>query len=134
MSAFAKQVEFQGVSNAPLRVFWGCHDSPLGPLMLGVSDDGLCRLEFSSGYGTTYDLSTWKADWPEAEFLPDSAKTSPIACRISQMSPQSVGAGTMALYGAEFQLKIIKAMLLLPHGKTMSYAEILQLVQRPKAA
>ncbi len=138
--AIAKQVPFSdypiGVDSTPARVFWGCHDTPMGPIMLGISDDNtLCKIALSSGYGTLYDLSAWKDEWPDTEFLPNAAKTAPYACRINQMNPQNISPATFALYGASFQLRVLKAMLNLPQqGDAMSYAELTRLVQKPKVA
>jgi O6-methylguanine-DNA--protein-cysteine methyltransferase len=124
-----------GVESAPVRVYWGCHDSPMGPIMLGICDnETLCKIAFSSGYGALYDLSEWKHEWPNTEFLPASSKTAPYACRISQMNPQNISPATFALYGASFQLRVLKAMLNLPQGEAMSFAELTRLVQKPKAA
>lgn len=139
MMAIAKQVECltsqDALESIPTRVFWGCHDSPMGPIMLGISeDDGLCKIGFSSGYGTLYDLSAWKDEWPDTEFVPDSARTAPYACRISQMNPQNISPATFALYGQSFQLNVLKAMLKMPQGQAMSYAEVTRLVKRPNAA
>ncbi len=142
MMAVAKHVECFTSQNAlesiPARVFWGCHDSPMGPIMLGISDDGqgynLCKIGFSSGYGTLYDLSAWKDEWPDTEFVPDSARTAPYACRISQMNPQNISPAQFALYGASFQLNVLKAMLHMPQGQAMSYAEVTRLVKKPTAA
>ena len=138
MTAIAKQLDNTiypvPLETTPTRVFWGCHDSPLGPIMLGISDKGLCKMDLSSGYVTLYDLSCWKDEWPDTQFLPDSSKTAPFACRISQMSPQNISPATMAMYGTSFQLSILRAMLQLPEGQSMSYAEVIKLVEKPKAA
>ncbi len=144
MMAVAKHDELRNSQNAlesnPARVFWGCHDSPLGPIMLGISEEEgslsttLCKIGFSSGYGTLYDLSAWKDEWPDTEFVPDSSRTAPYACRISQMNPQNISPATFALYGASFQLNVLKAMLKMPQGQAMSYAEVTKLVKKPQAA
>lgn len=129
-----------GLESTPARVFWGCHDSPMGPIMLGISEDDssngiLCKIAFSSPYGTLYDLSEWKDEWPDTEFLPNASKTAAYACRISQMNPKNISPATFALYGASFQLRVLKAMLNLPQdGEAMSYADLSRLTQKPKAA
>jgi AraC family transcriptional regulator of adaptative response/methylated-DNA-[protein]-cysteine methyltransferase len=100
---------------------------------MGVTEEGLCRLEFASGYGLTYDLSLWARDWPETEFVADSNLSSTLACQFRELDPSKWGAGTLALYGTEFQLKVWKALLQIPVGQVMSYAEIAKLVGKPKA-
>jgi O6-methylguanine-DNA--protein-cysteine methyltransferase len=123
------------LESMPARVYWGCHDTPMGPIMLGISDDNtLCKIAFSSSYGALYDLSEWKEEWPDTEFIPASARTAPYACRIVQMNPKNISPATYALYGASFQLRVLKAMLSMPQDQAMSYAELTKLVQKPKAA
>lgn len=139
MLALAKQGDYNGFPDdlalVPAKVYWGCHDTPMGPVMLGVGDDHtLCKIAFSSGYGTLYDLCIWKDEWPDTEFIPNSAKTASYACRISQMNPQNISPATFALYGASFQLRVLKAMLNLRPDQAMSYAELNRLVQKPKLA
>jgi AraC family transcriptional regulator of adaptative response/methylated-DNA-[protein]-cysteine methyltransferase len=119
---------------APAKVYWGCHDTLLGPLLMGMSEEGLCHLEFVSSYGLNYDLSQWQKAWPDTVFIPDSSPTAPIACQLSQLSAASGGRASFALYGAAFQLKVWKAMLQIAPGQSMSYEEVAALVGKPKAA
>ena len=121
-------------SAAPHIIYWGCHDSPLGPLLLGVSDEGVSRLEFASGYGLAYDLGEWKKEWPSTTFIADSSRTAILASKFSHMNPHNLGLGALALYGTAFQLKVWKAMLHIEPGKTMSYSEMAGLVGKPQAA
>jgi AraC family transcriptional regulator of adaptative response/methylated-DNA-[protein]-cysteine methyltransferase len=116
----------------PSKVYWGCHDSPLGPLLVGVTDTGFCRLEFASGYGLTYDLSLWKSEWPQTEFIADSSVSASIATQFREFEPANLGAGALALYGTEFQLKMWKAMLQIPEGRSISYADITAMMKKPK--
>jgi AraC family transcriptional regulator of adaptative response/methylated-DNA-[protein]-cysteine methyltransferase len=129
MTASAKQFEMPGpLALQPKKVYWGCHDSPLGPLLLGVSEDGLCKLELASGYGLTYDLSQWQEEWPETEFVADSRKTALLASRFSQMPTNPMNLAQSALYGPNFQLKIWKTMLQIEPGQSVSYAEVTALM------
>jgi AraC family transcriptional regulator, regulatory protein of adaptative response / methylated-DNA-[protein]-cysteine methyltransferase len=132
--AFAKPADITALPAMPAKVYWGCHDSPLGPLLMGVTEAGLCRLEFASGYGLAYDLSLWAKDWPNTEFVADSNLSASLACQFRELDPSHWGAGTLALYGTEFQLKVWKAMLQIQPGETMSYTEIAKLVGKPQAA
>lgn len=93
------------------------------------------RIGIFGATGRMGRMIAWKDEWPDTEFLPNAAKTAPYACRINQMNPQNISPATFALYGASFQLRVLKAMLNLPQqGDAMSYAELTRLVQKPKVA
>jgi AraC family transcriptional regulator of adaptative response/methylated-DNA-[protein]-cysteine methyltransferase len=135
--AIAKEsipAEVTALPEMPKKVYWGVHDSPMGPLMMGVTDQGLCRLEFASGYGLGYDLSLWAKEWPETEFIADSNPSSSLACQFRELNPSRWGTGMLALYGTEFQMKVWKALLQIPAGEVMSYDKVAELVGTPKAA
>jgi AraC family transcriptional regulator of adaptative response/methylated-DNA-[protein]-cysteine methyltransferase len=116
-------------TDTPAKVYWGCHDSPLGPLLMGVTDTGYCRLEFASGYGLAYDLSVWKQEWPETEFVADSSVSASIAMQFREMPTQNWGIGALAIYGSDFQLKVWKALLQIPSGQSASYADIMDMMR-----
>lgn len=134
MTAFAKQVELTALPAAPERIFWGCHDSPLGPLLLGVTKEGLCRLEIVSGYGLSYDLDRWAQEWPGTVLVPDGAASAGIAAQLRQMNPLARGHAPLALYGTEFQLKVWRAILQIAPGETVGYGDIAALIGKPGAA
>jgi O-6-methylguanine DNA methyltransferase len=133
MSVYAKQVELTEYTKAPARLYWGCHDSPLGPLLLGVTGKGLCRLEFASGYGLASDLARWASEWPETVLIPDAAASASIACQFHTLTPWRWGLSPLALYGTEFQLKVWKAILQIEPGKIMSYGDVASLIGKPGA-
>jgi AraC family transcriptional regulator of adaptative response/methylated-DNA-[protein]-cysteine methyltransferase len=135
--AIAKEsvsAEVTALPDMPRKVYWGVHDSPMGPLLMGVTEEGLCRLEFASGYGLGYDLSLWAKDWPETEFIADSKASAPLASQFRELNPSRWGAGMVALYGSEFQMKVWKALLQIPAGEVMSYDKVAELVGKPKGS
>ncbi len=133
-AVLAKPAHITALPAMPSQVWWGCHDSPLGPLLMGITGEGLCRLEFASGYGLDYDLGHWRNDWPGTRLIADSSCSAGLACQFRALSPDRWGGGALALYGTEFQLKVWKALLQIEPGSVMSYAEVAALVGKPQAA
>lgn len=119
----------------PLRAYWGCHDSPLGPVLLAVNEEnGLCRLEFASGYGLSYDLMEWKKQWPDTDFVPDAERTAHYASQFSHMNVQGWGFSSVALYGRAFPLKIWKAMLEAKGSRMADFADVVSRLPHMEAA
>lgn len=133
MTGLANQAGLTAATGAPERIYWGCHDSPMGPLLLGVTREGLCRLEFISSYGLSWDLARWHEEWPATRLIPDAAASAAIAGELRRMRPLLQGHAPLALYGTEFQLKVWKALLQIAPGKTISQAEIAALIGKPGA-
>lgn len=101
--------------------------SPVGPLLIGVSDTALVSLEFDRG-------------------LPQSIVGQPVAWEESSAKTRSVRqqldeyfAGTrrdfeleLDLRGTEFRKRCWNELLKIPYGETCSYAEIARAVGNPK--
>ncbi len=131
-------VAVTGLSDAPAEILWGCHDSPLGPLLMGVTHGttgaGLCRLEFVSSYGLASDLKRWKTQWPSTVFTPNAAASAQLACQFRNLAPSQWGHASLMLYGTEFQLRVWKALMQIKPGQTKSYDDIASLIGQPGAA
>lgn len=119
------------LATAPRRVEWGCHDSPLGPLLMGIADQALCRMEFASGFGLAYDLAIWARQWPQTEFIANAAASASLACQFYELNPLRWGRAPLALYGTAFQLKVWKALLQIEPGQLVSYDDIARFIGKP---
>lgn len=129
-----KHIELTGLEKGPARVFWGCHDSLFGPLLLGVTHAGLCRMEFASGFGLAYDLSRWADEWKGVELIPDAGASAQLACQFRSLTPGQWNPSQLALYGTQFQLKVWQAILQIKPGQVMSFNDVATLVGKPGAA
>ena len=114
-----------------LHLTFGLHDFPAGPLLVAVSDEGLCWL----GIGKTAKARLNK-DWPGATFTEDNKKTAAIAAKIAKIwprDPETLGV-PLVLYGTDFQLKVWKELLKIKSGKTVTYEDIAHKIGKPKAS
>jgi methylated-DNA-[protein]-cysteine S-methyltransferase len=101
-------------------------DSPVGPLIVAVSDRGLMLLEFDRG---TFPPSKPKATWTK----------SATATRDYIRELEEYFAGErrdftfpLDLRGTDFQLKCWRALLQIPYGETRTYADIARAVGQPR--
>ncbi|MBV8475273.1 MAG: methylated-DNA--[protein]-cysteine S-methyltransferase [Acidobacteria bacterium] len=102
-------------------------NSPVGPLLLAVSERGLVLLAFAGG-----------------QFPPDKSKSlwvessNSIAAYVSELEEYFAGQRRvftlpLDLRGTEFQLKCWHALEGIPYGETRTYAQIAGAVGRPQA-
>jgi O-6-methylguanine DNA methyltransferase len=102
-------------------------DSPIGPLNLGVSEEGLVALEFERGkFPPKMKNITWEKS---------GERTKPIARELAQYFAGKRREFTfpLDLRGTPFQLQCWRALLAIPYGETRSYADIARAVHKPQA-
>lgn len=107
-------------------------DSPLGPITLAASNQGLCGLWFDEHkHGPT---ATQRQQWPvepNHPVLQSAAKQ--VQAWLSGQSqdwhiPLDLSAGTA------FQQQVWHALLRIPHGQHQTYGELARHIGLPKAA
>ena len=99
---------------------WAEYESPIGKLLLGADNEGLCRISFNSPshYGKSMqseksgDILKSVMQWLDIYF----------AGKKPDFIPR------LHLLGTEFQILVWKILLTIPYGKTMTYGEIAKLV------
>ena len=113
----------------------GIHPSPFGDCLIAVTDRGVCGLAFQTGPDWGQTLAEHKTRWPKARFLRDRAATGTIAERIfSDRDNAARGPVDLFVKGTNFQFKVWEALLKIPPGTLVSYADIARLIDQPKAA
>lgn len=99
---------------------WAEYESPIGKLLLGADNEGLCRISFNSPSHYGKSMRPEKSDdtlksvirWLDIYF----------AGKKPDFMPQ------LHLSGTEFQILVWKILLTVSYGKTMTYGEIAKLV------
>jgi methylated-DNA-[protein]-cysteine S-methyltransferase len=106
-------------------------DSPLGPLRLAATDDGICAIRFSGGPGPHAR--------PDAKVAPNAAreklleKARRALDRYFAGAPESFEELPLDPIGTDFQRQVWETLRAIPRGETRSYAEIAAAVGRPRA-
>ncbi|CAN5360680.1 methylated-DNA--[protein]-cysteine S-methyltransferase [soil metagenome] len=103
-------------------------DSPAGPLLLALSDAGLCAIEFQPSRHPVGRAGTWReGDHP--------------LLRRTQAQLEEYFAGTrrtfdlpLAPHGTDFQRTVWRTLATIPYGETISYAQLAARAGRPGAA
>jgi methylated-DNA-[protein]-cysteine S-methyltransferase len=107
-------------------------DSPLGPITLAASAQGLCGLWFDEHQHSP--TATQRQQWP---LDPDHPVLSSAARQVqAHLSGQAL-AWNVPLdlsAGTAFQQMVWQALLRIPFGHHLTYGELAQQIQRPRAA
>jgi methylated-DNA-[protein]-cysteine S-methyltransferase len=111
-----------------LTLYYSRIDSPVGPLLLAMSDRGLAILAF--GNEMPGRLGGEKIDWQQSD----------EACAPARQQVQEYFARRrreftvpLDLRGTDFQKDCWQELLRIPYGETRSYAEVAKAVGRPTA-
>lgn len=110
------------------RLYYSRIQSPIGALVIGVSEKGLAIIEFDRGEFPKGRLAQ-SANWEES-----SARTGAVVRELEEYFAGERREFTVPLdlRGTDFQKKCWRALLKIPYGKTKSYAEIARAVGCPK--
>ena len=111
-------------------LYYSRMESPAGPLLIGVGDQGLVILQFDDRHHAFPPASLNKARWVESR--PHTAE-----CR-RQLEEYFRGERRqftlpLDLRGTDFQKLCWQALLRIPYGETRSYADQARAIGRPQA-
>ena len=114
----------------------GFADSPFGRCLIGEGPRGLCHLSFIDTGDEVAALAALRAHWPQARLQRDDATAARLAGKI--FSPRSARATHPALRafvkGTTFQVRVWRALLLVPPGTLVSYGQLASALDHPRAA
>ncbi len=119
-----------------LTIRYAAIDGPLGRVLLGATDQGVCWLSFDGNGGEAVSLAEMKDDWPAATFIYDSDYIAPLAARAFAFMANRRLDEPLGLYvqGTNFQLKVWEALLRIPFGACVTYGDIANDIGAPRAS
>lgn len=118
-------------------ISWAISDTPLGLLMMGATDRGLCFVQF--GVSKAELLRRLQAEFPAAGIGEMAAtSTQPFTQWMQALSRHLTGKQTTLdlptdLRGTAFRMKVWNYLLKIPYGELRSYAEVAQAIGEPRA-
>jgi AraC family transcriptional regulator of adaptative response/methylated-DNA-[protein]-cysteine methyltransferase len=116
---------------------WACRDTVLGPILMAATDRGVCFAQFGSDCEVL--LQQLRTEFPRAELKPYQEASSPqldqwidaLDAYIQNKQPRPEL--PLDLQGTAFQIKVWEFLLSLEDGDVISYAELAQGIDKPKA-
>jgi AraC family transcriptional regulator of adaptative response/methylated-DNA-[protein]-cysteine methyltransferase len=113
-----------------LTIRYGIHDGPFGRFVVGMTERGICALEFGDSATTLTAQACLAQRWPLARLRRDQACTAAVADTLF-----SGGAGLrLWCQGSNFQIKVWTALMRVPPGGLVSYRQLATATGQPTAS
>jgi AraC family transcriptional regulator of adaptative response/methylated-DNA-[protein]-cysteine methyltransferase len=117
-----------------LAIAHGTHDTPFGKIFVAKTPRGVCRAAFLGGNDRTEQLDALRKAWPLATLKADAHGTANIAGLLSAVPVQGAQRPlSLHVAGTNFQIAVWRALLRIPPGSAVSYAQIAAAVGSPRA-
>jgi AraC family transcriptional regulator of adaptative response/methylated-DNA-[protein]-cysteine methyltransferase len=123
---------------ADVEISYATATTPLGMVMIGATDRGLCFLDF--GKSTNELLKSLEHEYPAAKLVamakPYSAQFTDWMQGLSSYleGERALSQTPIALHGTVFQLKVWRYLQTIPAGSVQSYSEVAKAIGQPGAA
>ncbi len=115
-----------------LTIAYGCHETPFGECLIGVTDRGVCDLDFVRPDECDMALASLRYNWPNARIMQDTYGTQSVIDSI--FGEQGQRTVSLLLKGTNFQIRVWEALVKLPLGSLVTYGDIAQHIGQPTAA
>ncbi len=123
---------------AGLTIAYGFHTTPFGDAVLLATDRGLAGLAFvdeDAGQTRADALADMTRRWPAAAFIEDGPRTAPHVAHVFDpgqwRAEQPV---RLVLIGTDFEVRVWEALLRIPMGRAVTYADIARHLGQPTAS
>lgn len=117
-------------------IAWSEMESPVGPVVMALSNKGLCRLDFNKGEQALISNTLWSKEWLGS--VQWERKDSELAPVVKQLEEYFKGKRSrfdipLDLQGTSFQKLVWRQLQAIPYGEVRSYKDIAQTMGAPKA-
>src|SRR5690606_13825054 len=114
-----------------LKIYYGFHQSPFGLALIGITDKGICSLQFIDNDKRNEAIDNLRNEWSKAELIEDTKRTKEYFNKIFK---NRRGRINIFVKGTNFQIQVWKALLNIPEGKLVTYKDIAEIVSIPGAS
>ncbi|MDG3086162.1 methylated-DNA--[protein]-cysteine S-methyltransferase [Vibrio hannami] len=118
-------------------IYYACRETALGHMIMAATDKGVCSVQFGDDKQSLFTLLA--NEFPEAQLILSEAQNAPeldiwmvaLDKHISQGAPKPDV--PLDIRGTAFQIKVWQFLLSIKEGEVMSYGEVAQHIENPKA-
>ena len=115
-----------------IEIVYGIHPSPFGQCLIGLTKRAMCHLSFLDTDNERKARQSIQETWPSAALTRNNARTRPYLKQLFGVRKKKQPI-PLLLKGTNFQMKVWRALLAIPEGNTVSYANIARRIGSPKA-
>ncbi len=120
---------------AGMDVVYGFHATPIGEVLVAQTGRGVCYLGFLMDQERDVPIAKMKAHMPLARYRSSDEETAAAMEQIMAIwRGQGRGRLKLDLYGTNLQLQVWQALLRIPTGETVTYKDVAEQLDRPKAS
>jgi AraC family transcriptional regulator of adaptative response/methylated-DNA-[protein]-cysteine methyltransferase len=118
-------------------ISYACRKTALGLMAMASTETGICFIQFAENEQTL--LSMLIKEFPNAEISASSAQNTPELDTWIKALDQHISAGIpipdlpIDMRGTAFQMKVWQFLLSLREGEVLSYSQLAQQIDKPKA-
>ena len=126
-----KKTPTSQTAGAPILTY-GVAESLFGLCFVGLIEQGVCTLSFIEKKEIRASVDDLQTRWTLMVLKRDDVKIASIMKDIFGTTPSKKSVDII-MDGTDFQLTVWEALLSIPLGKTVSYADIARTIKSPKA-
>lgn len=118
------------------KIVYGLAESPFGMVFLAETPRGICELVFVDECELSATLYNTQENWSSAQFFRNDERALELVDQIFSQEPSLTRASPLRalLRGTAFQVSVWKALLRIPVGTVVSYGQLAESIDRPKAS
>src|SRR5580700_2729169 len=117
-----------------LTIRWGVEATPLGSAVLAATDRGLCVVSFVDGDAERQAEGILRDRWPEATLqrAPPAVRRYGVELR-ARLDGRVDHPLPLVLRGTDFQIHVWEALIRVPPGRVLAYADLARAAGEPRA-
>lgn len=110
---------------------YGQHQTPFGVAFIAISKRGICQFGFVDEQNC---LDEVHRQWPNAKIVANEKTTKVAMQDLFSQTREKLGPLSLHVRGTNFQVKVWQALLRIPPGRIVSYGQVAEHLQLPRAA
>lgn len=118
---------------AGMDIAYGVAETPFGLTFIAAGNRGICQIGFLESADAAQELKRLAEHWPDANLTEDQAAIRRLAKSIFSHEGSPDRPLSLLVSGTIFQINVWRALLNIPTGKLVSYAQVAAAIQRPDA-
>ncbi len=113
-------------------IVWGLQKCPFGWCLIALTKRGICHVSFLDTDNERTAIAQLRETWPQATIERDDHRVKPYVAAIFSVKKNRRPL-PLLLKGTNFQVKVWEALLRIPQGSIVRYADIAKAIGSPKA-